>query len=86
MEDGVSNLSSEVMPCRTQDVLAMAKARPQALPKAVQLPQAALDVEARWRQPLALEEHMGPRPRAGHTAVLQVPVMKGETPSVPRRP
>ncbi|CAE8721593.1 unnamed protein product, partial [Polarella glacialis] len=37
---------------------------------------------ARWRQPQMLDSGSAPRPRAGHSAVLQAPASDGETPVV----
>lgn len=37
---------------------------------------------ARWRQPQAFEGSIQPRPRAGHSAVLQTPAIPGEPPAV----
>lgn len=88
----MSNLS-RAMPCSTQEVLAMAsqvkkntkpqREEPKGLPAQSRRKSGGDDFpEARWRQPQALEEHTPPRPRAGHSAVLQVPVLCGETPAV----
>lgn len=87
----VSNLS-RAMPCSTQEVLAMASqvkmTKREDVPKGLRPAQTRRKTggddfpEARWRQPQALEEHTPPRPRAGHSAVLQVPVLCGETPAV----
>lgn len=87
----MSNLRA--MPCSTQEVLAMAsqvkmtntqREEPKGLPAQSRRKSGGGDdfPEARWRQPQALEEHTPPRPRAGHSAVLQVPVLCGETPAV----
>lgn len=38
--------------------------------------------EARWRQPQDFEGSIQPRPRAGHSAVLQTPAIPGEPPAV----
>lgn len=89
----MSSCVRRAMPCSTQEVLAMASqvkmtiAR-EDVPKGLQPAQSRRKSggddfpEARWRQPQALEEHTPPRPRAGHSAVLQVPVLCGETPAV----
>eukprot|EP00913_Durusdinium_trenchii_P026611 g24967.t1 len=112
--------TQRAMPCSTQDVLALAtqvtmtrrgdaEAENRTFPKQGAEAASSRGVDARWRQPQALEEHTPPRsraeelegqlrsdgsiplvdvstemarPRANHTAVLQVPLVCGETPAV----
>jgi len=86
------------MPRTTKDVLSqlgttqVMMARKDAIPKAASKlsGEAATDEGgaafegARWRQPQVISEdgQVPPRPRAGHTAVLEVPSGTGETPAV----
>lgn len=92
-ETARSAVPKRALPCTTEDVLAkMGSTQVTMTRRTGKSQEAATSSDrpggtspfegARWRQPQALETTASPRPRAGHSAVLQVPIAPGETPAV----